>query len=187
MDEAKKKEEAKKKALGHDLVPDTIIDKLVPDPSNLTQTKRRVGWLGKSTREGYARLYLNLSLSSYAEFRKEDVIHTVPLASEQRPLGGTVVFLRQDADILHTRTTFGERQAEWLAGDIMRAVMGSGSPIRGFAPNPPGPVAFNPTEVITIVITITIAFSLICPDGPQESSNFTLTGTTLCVGGVGSC
>src|SRR5690606_19703430 len=52
------------------LVPDKLIEALVPDPSQLKHLTRRVGWVGKSTREGFARLYLNLNLNSYLEFRE---------------------------------------------------------------------------------------------------------------------
>lgn len=97
---------------------DKLITALVADPAQVPNLKTRVGWMGKSSREGYWRLYFTLELNNYIEFRESDVVHTQSLETQLNSLGGTVVFLQREAELLHTRTTSTQAQAEWLSGDI---------------------------------------------------------------------
>ena len=169
------------------LVPDKIIEKLAPDPSQLKHLKRRVGWVGKSPRKGFARLYLSLTLNNYVEFQESDVVHAVPLSSDDRPLGGTTLFFERDAELTQVRTTRQETNSEWLGGDIMRAMWGRGGAAGGFAPNPPGTQEFNPTWIFATIAILVITSVVGCRDGDGGGSDFTLTGCTLCTGSPGSC
>lgn len=168
------------------LVPDKLIEALVPDPSQLKHLTRRVGWVGKSTREGFARLYLNLNLNSYLEFRESDVVHVVPLPAEEgRRFGGTALFFERDAELTHVRTTPQEASSQWLGGDIMRSVWGRGVGGPGsFAPTPLGPQELNPTWVFTVIAILVFTSVARCGEG---GTDFTLTGDTLCTGSPGSC
>ena len=78
-----------------------------------------VGFLGKSARAGYWRLYLTQKLNDYIEFHEDDVVHSQSLATERNPLGGTVIWVKRDAKLLRTRTTTVQAQAEFFRGDIM--------------------------------------------------------------------
>jgi hypothetical protein len=67
--------------------PDDLIRRLVPDPAN-PDVERLVGFrLGESDRSGYWRLYIDMDLSDYLEFRKDDV-----LDGKELPDGSTVVW-----------------------------------------------------------------------------------------------
>ena len=53
--------------------PDDLAAELVPDPTKLPDVVVLKGYLGKSTRAGFSRLYVNLSFSEYVEVADEDV------------------------------------------------------------------------------------------------------------------
>ncbi len=139
---------------------DSLIEQMVPDPARLPavggQTIR--GFLGRSSRDGYWRLYQTPQLDDYLEFSEEDVIHTQPLPTDREPLGGTMVWLSADAKVQRTRTTTQSAQADFLQGDIASAFLGS-TGVEGLMA-PSGQAAIwtiftsKPCAVATIVIVI---------------------------------
>jgi hypothetical protein len=86
-----------------------LVDQLRPDPSIPPAPVAQLeGLPGNSDREGWGRLYFSRSLTYYAEFRKEDIVFTETVSTEQSPLAGlevTRVGIRRDAVIEYTRTT----------------------------------------------------------------------------------
>jgi hypothetical protein len=165
---------------------DELIKSLVPDPSQLPDVKARVGWLGKSTREGKWRLYLNAQLNSYIEFSETDVVHTVSLASDLNPIGGTLVYLQRQAELMHTRTTSSQTQAEWLSGDITTEYLRRTAAAGIFTSTGGGIQPFNPLWTITVTVTIIIAATtyaiseaLDCPN-PNNSAGLCPTRLSAC-------
>ena len=106
-----------------DLNEDELIKNLVPDPSQVPDARMLFGFLGKSSREGYRRLYLTPELNEYVEFQEEDVLHTLSFATPENPLGGKVVWVKREANLFHTRTASREAQADFLRGDISTAFL----------------------------------------------------------------
>ncbi len=102
---------------------DELVKKLVPDPSQVPSVRCLAGFMGSSTKAGYKRLYLTPELNEYVEFRTEDVVHTQSVATDRNPLGGSVVWLKRDAEIQHTRTESRDVKAEFLQGDITTAFL----------------------------------------------------------------
>jgi hypothetical protein len=104
----------------NDLREDALVEQLIPDPAQegpgvLVFT----GFLGRSTREGYWRLYLSPSLDRYLEVAASDIIHSQSLANEQNPVGGSALWLKSDATLaLQTRTNPQQVQAQFLVGQI---------------------------------------------------------------------
>jgi hypothetical protein len=100
------------------LVPDQLVEMLVPDPSQPpTPTVALAGLLGRSAKEGYWRLYFSSSLKRYVEFKEEDVLHSVKIPKEQPPFAGleaTRVWLKREAEVEYTRTESRRLQAEVL-------------------------------------------------------------------------
>jgi len=94
---------------GESITQHPFVDQVRPDPSAPPPAVVRLeGIVGNSDRQGWARLYLNRSLTYYAEFRREDVVFAEALSAEQSPIAGleaTRVSLRQDAVLEYTRTT----------------------------------------------------------------------------------
>jgi len=104
------------------LVPDPLVESLVPDPSQPPPpTVTLVGLLGRSPKEGYWRLYLTMELNRYAEFKQEDVLRSAKIPRMEPPfmgLQGTIVWLKRDAEIEYTRTESRRVRAEVLQNGI---------------------------------------------------------------------
>jgi len=92
---------------------------LIADPADVFVY---VGFVGRSQRPGYWRLYLNPEWNDYLEFQSGDVVLARALDRADHPLGGTFVWLRRDANVLRTRTTSREAQADFLNGDLVRGL-----------------------------------------------------------------
>jgi hypothetical protein len=101
------------------LAEDDLVARLAPDPGAPPDVRLVSGWLGKSTRRGYWRLYLTPGLSRYVEVDESAIRHHQRLVSPDSPLGGTLLWIDRDAKLLETRTTSREAQATFLDGDIM--------------------------------------------------------------------
>jgi xanthosine utilization system XapX-like protein len=104
------------------LVPDPLVESLVPDPSQPPPpTVTLAGLLGRSAKEGHWRLYFSSALERYAEFKEEDVLGSVKIPKEQSPFAGleaTRVWLKREAEVEYTRTESWRVQAEVLQGDL---------------------------------------------------------------------
>ena len=102
------------------LIPDQLVDSLVPDPSQPpTPTVSLLGLLGRSAKEGIWRLYFSAELNRYAEFKEEDVLHSVKVPRAVPPFLGmeaTRVRSRADAEIEYTRTESRKVRASGLQG-----------------------------------------------------------------------
>jgi hypothetical protein len=95
-----------------------IVESLVPDPSVPSLATVAVGFVGKSVRVGYWRLYMSPGLREYVEFRENDVLHSQPLEASQSPLGGTAVWFKADAELTYTSSEPWTAQAEFLQGRV---------------------------------------------------------------------
>ena len=80
---------ARKQVLKQDL----LVDKLRPDPSQSPSIERR-GFLGKSDKEGYWRLYLTRGLTDYVEIADTDVVHQASLATRDDPDAGSRIWIK---------------------------------------------------------------------------------------------
>ena len=79
------------------------------------------GFLGKSARDGYWRLYLSPDLGDFVDIPEDAIIHREQLDRERSTLGGTIIWIRREANIVHTRIESREAQAEFLQGGITAA------------------------------------------------------------------
>src|SRR5215469_6884025 len=72
------------------------------------------GLLGSSSKAGYWRLYLGLDMSKYVEIKETDIVHTEQLPADRSPfgsLGGTQVFVKQDAQVTVTQCSSNTQDA----------------------------------------------------------------------------
>ncbi|MEM9023764.1 MAG: hypothetical protein AAGB22_08475 [Bacteroidota bacterium] len=98
---------------------DDLVEVLAPDAGNVDSYQLLYGWLGKSTRKGYVRLYDDIDLRVYVEFSEAEVHLTKSLQTTENPLGGTLVWLSADAKVITTgqeKTDIQERS--FLQGDF---------------------------------------------------------------------
>ena len=95
---------------------DPLIDRLIPDPAN-PHVKRLTGFrMGRSQLPDHWRLYLNVNLNHYIDFKKEDTLD----AHEFRP-ARVVVWLKPGARISETKTS--SVPVEFLQGEIRRGFL----------------------------------------------------------------
>lgn len=125
------------------LEPEALIERLIPDASQVPDVQVLVGFLGKSAREGYWRLYLTIILNEYVEFAEEDVVHSRAFECDESRLGGTMVWIRRGANLQHTRSVSREAQADFLQGAITASALG-----RDRARQGPGNVQVAPQQAI---------------------------------------
>ena len=100
------------------LVQEPFIEILVPDPATLPDVILLAGFVGKSNRAGYFRLYLTPQLNEHLEILQTDVVHrqTIPAASD--PIGGSLIWVKREAQLTHTKVATQQVQAQFLQGSI---------------------------------------------------------------------
>jgi hypothetical protein len=103
------------------LVEESLIANLVPDPADVPDVKVHVGFLGKSSREGYWRLYMSPQMNDFIEVREEDIVHAKQFDAAHSPWGGTVTWIRADAKLTRTKTGARDIQTDFLRGGITRS------------------------------------------------------------------
>ena len=111
-----------------ELKQDPLVEQLAPDPADPQATIQLKGWLGKGVKEGSWRLYLTPQLDEYVQFQDKDIVHTQPIAPEQSPLGGTMIWLLAGTSLQHTRVTTRQLQAGFLSGGITANFMAGATP-----------------------------------------------------------
>src|SRR5215472_7862580 len=97
---------------------DSLVEDIIPDPSQLPHVRTLVGFLGKSGRTAYSRLYLSATFDNFLEIRDEDIVHRRALPPERSTVGGTILWVKRDATFLHTRVVSRDAQARFLRGRI---------------------------------------------------------------------
>jgi hypothetical protein len=95
-----------------------LIQDLVPDPAQVPEARMLLGMLGRSSREGFLRLYLTTELKDYVEIDDSEVLLTRSLMTPENPLGGTAVWVRADANIEVTRRASEDSEEAFLTGEI---------------------------------------------------------------------
>jgi hypothetical protein len=103
--------------------PDDLAAELVPDPTKLPDLVVLRGYLGKSTRAGFSRLYVDLSFSEFVEVADEDVLAKRFLAANQDPLGGTVLWVKRSATLLRATVCLAQEHAAFLKGAITASAL----------------------------------------------------------------
>ena len=111
-----------------ELKQDPLVEQLAPDPADPQATIQLKGWLGKGVKAGSWRLYLTPQLDEYVQFQDKDIVHTQPIAPEQSPLGGTMIWLLAGTSLQHTRVTTRQLQAGFLSGGITANFMAGATP-----------------------------------------------------------
>lgn len=111
---------------GPNLRYDDFVRRIVQDTNDPPSVTLLSGYLGSSSEEGHVRLYLDEELSRYVEIPEKAVRHTQELSPEQSPLGGSLVWIDRDAEVLHGAAGSGRRKATFLEGQIAQDYMGGG-------------------------------------------------------------
>jgi hypothetical protein len=103
--------------------PDDLVAELVPDPTKLPEVVVLRGYLGKSARARFSRLYVNLNFTEYVEVADEDVVATRALPANHNPLGGTVLWVKRNATLLRATVCSAQEHAAFLTGEITASAL----------------------------------------------------------------
>jgi hypothetical protein len=77
---------------------DPLVDRLRSDPSQPPAIAWQ-GFLGRSEKEGYWRLYLSRALTDYLEIAESDIVLQESLATERDPDAGSRIWIKETAVI----------------------------------------------------------------------------------------
>ena len=108
---------------GKQLKPDSLVEHVDPKSPESAAGTQLAGFLGKSDREGYWRLYANLSLNDYFEIAEADVLNSQQVDPAVSPTGGTILWVRPDAQIVRKRVETMEARNAFLQGAITRSFL----------------------------------------------------------------
>jgi hypothetical protein len=103
---------------------DEVIARLVPDPAAPPDVIAMVGFLGKSTRPKFWRVYRTLDLKDYTEIAEGDIVQSESLKSERKPLGGTVIWVKSGARLQNSRSESAVAEADFMQGEITTKFLG---------------------------------------------------------------
>ncbi|MBV9928774.1 MAG: hypothetical protein JOZ96_27410 [Acidobacteria bacterium] len=110
---------------GPNLRYDDFVGRIVQDPNDPPGVTLLSGYLGSSSEEGHVRLYLDEELSRYVEIPERAIRHAQELPPEQSPLGGSLVWIDRDAEVVHGAAGSERRRATFLEGQIAQDFMGA--------------------------------------------------------------
>jgi hypothetical protein len=105
------------------LVEDSLISSLVPDPADVPNVRMYVGFLGKSSKPGYWRLYTSPQLNEFIEVRQEDILHAQQMDGDGALLRGTAAWIKAEAELIRTRIGAQQAQTDFLSGPIARTYL----------------------------------------------------------------
>lgn len=77
-----------------------FVGKIVTDPAKVPAIWLLSGYLGDSSDPGRKRLYLTPDLSYWLEVPTDAILHTEPTTGPSNLLGATLVWVRQDAQLV---------------------------------------------------------------------------------------
>jgi len=108
-------DEQSRKNLGQD----ELVQLLVPDPARRVAESHIIkGWVGKSAREGYWRLYPTPELDEFIEIAEDDILLQRPVDQSISPLGGSVLVIKATAELHSMGSTSVDARNAMLHGDI---------------------------------------------------------------------
>lgn len=139
-----------------ELKQDALVEKLLPDPSQRAHLAALVGFLGKSARSGYWRLYVTARLDDYLEIPDDAIVHCDSLATPQNPLGGSRIWVPRSATFDRVQTVSRQTHAEFLQGDFVSNFLSRAG--RMGAGGPAGIMA--PISAVSVSVVVTVSMVL---------------------------
>lgn len=111
----------------------------------------RFGFVGRSTIQGHSRLYLDPELSSYLEFREDEVLHVSKLNTQNPRLALSAIWFKSDAKLREVSLRVMRGQARFVAGPITDQFLRSAKMIP--------PVGFATATIVQTIISVLVG----CP------------------------
>ena len=107
---------------------DPIVSNIVKDPKQPLDTMLLTGLLGRSSEDGYTRVYFDYELRNYVEVPDDAILYSEPLPKETSPLGGVYLWLKRDAEVIQGKVGQNRNKSKFLEGPIVGAA-GAGTPL----------------------------------------------------------
>lgn len=96
-----------------------FVSVLAKDPNKIPDMILLNGFEGKSSLEGYTRLYLNAVLNEYYEIPSAAVLHSAEAGSSTaNPLATKYVWIKSDAELIRKGKNTADRKVKYFTGDI---------------------------------------------------------------------
>lgn len=89
---------------------DDFVKNVRPDPGSSDQLVLLYGYVGASSSDDKIRLYSDASLNEYADIAKADIVYSLP--SDDDPLGGSRIWVKQNANVNYADTAQGYAQGD---------------------------------------------------------------------------
>jgi len=101
---------------------DAFVTRVKKDAKSADSVVQVQGFVGDSSEEGHFRLYADASLNNFVDIPERDVIHVEKMDAKESPLGGSYIWLNQDAAYVYgSPDTTNRPRARFLEGDITEA------------------------------------------------------------------
>ncbi len=97
---------------------DDFVAKVVKDPKQPPDTILLTGYLGKSSEDGHTRLHFDPELKNYVEIPNDAILHTQEISKEHSSLGGSHVWIKSDAELIHGKVGPSRTKAKFFEGPI---------------------------------------------------------------------
>ena len=105
---------------------DAFVKAVRPDPKSTENTVYLEGFIGESSVSNHFRLYSDASLNDFVEIPTDAVIHSIAHSKEESPLGGSKLWVKQDAIYTYGNPAMTNRpQGSFLDGDLYQGYMDS--------------------------------------------------------------
>ena len=121
---------------------DELVAKLVKDAKAPPDILILTGFVGTSSEKGHTRLYFDPQLSDYVEIPNDAILHSQEIPKDQSSLGGTLLWIKKDAVLIHGKVGPNRLKAKFLEGRIQQEFLkgraapqqqqGGGSPLTQF-------------------------------------------------------
>jgi hypothetical protein len=103
------------------LNPHPIIGELVEDPAAPPQVMQITGYLGKTPRAGYVRIYESLTLDEYTDVPEAAILHVEEVPETDLEYGGTRLFVNANAQVIREGRPGMQAESGYLEGAITAA------------------------------------------------------------------
>jgi hypothetical protein len=115
-----------------------FVAQIIKDPVNPPGVRALMGYLGPGVRDGIWRLYSSLDLDDYIEFDAADKVHAwkVPALAGATGLTRTIVWLKRDARVWHSRMQRRTLIEGFLQGDLAQRAEGAGQVVSAVFEDP---------------------------------------------------
>jgi hypothetical protein len=105
---------------------DDFVAKVVKDPKQPPDTILLTGYVGKSSEEGHTRLHFDPELKNYVEIPNDAILHAQEIPKEHSSLGGSHVWIKSDAELIHGKVGPSRTKAKFFEGPIAAAAAAAG-------------------------------------------------------------